>query len=133
MCPDDPRVDSLRRMTTPDAAAPDAPEDDLSQEAVRREKRARLLEEGHEPYPVVVARTHSLAAVREQWDHLETGEETQDVVGVAGRVEDRLEAHAFESDADRGVLLAAEPDLPHLRRPALQLAQRDVGLLAGDG
>ena len=55
------------------------------------------------------------------------------LVGVAGRVEDRLEAHAFESDADRGVLLAAEPDLPHLRRPALQLAQRDVGLLAGDG
>jgi lysyl-tRNA synthetase class 2 len=86
MCPDPTSVDSLRRMTTPDAAAPDSPEDDLSQEAVRREKRARLLDEGHEPYPVVVARTHSLAAVREQWDHLETGEETQDVVGVAGRV-----------------------------------------------
>ena len=31
-------------------------------------------------------RTHTLAEVREQWGHLETGEETQDVVGVAGRV-----------------------------------------------
>ncbi len=64
----------------------DAPDDRLSQESVRREKRARLLEEGHPPYPVVVARTHTLAEVREQWGHLETGEETQDVVGVAGRV-----------------------------------------------
>ena len=33
-----------------------------------------------------MARTHTLAEVREQWGHLETGEETQDVVGVAGRV-----------------------------------------------
>ena len=61
-------------------------DDDLSQEAVRREKRARLLDEGHDPYPVVVARTHTLAAVRDAWGHLETGEETQDVVGIAGRV-----------------------------------------------
>lgn len=66
---------------------PDSPaDDDLSQEAVRREKRERLLAEGHEAYPVGVARTHTLAQVREQWGHLETGEETQDVVGVAGRV-----------------------------------------------
>ena len=71
-------------MTDQPAAVP--ADDDLSQEAVRREKRERLLAEGHEPYPVVVARTHTLAQVREQWGHLETGEETQDVVGVAGRV-----------------------------------------------
>ena len=90
MCPNPTSVDSLRRMTTPDAAAPDSPEDDLSQEAVRREKRARLLDEGHEPYPVVVARTHSLAAVREQWDHLETGEETQDVVGMGVSQQDEV-------------------------------------------
>ncbi|WP_370247873.1 lysine--tRNA ligase [Nocardioides sp.] len=69
---------------TPAAEAPDA--DDLSQEAVRREKRARLLAEGKQAYPVAVARTHSLAAVREGWDHLEAGQETDDVVGVAGRV-----------------------------------------------
>ncbi|MEJ7834148.1 MAG: lysine--tRNA ligase [Nocardioides sp.] len=67
--------------------AEDASEDErLSQEAVRREKRARLLADGHPPYPVVVPRTHTLAEVREQWGHLETGEETTDVVGVAGRV-----------------------------------------------
>ncbi len=60
--------------------------DHLSQEDVRREKRARLLDQGRAPYPVEVPRTHSLAEVREQWGHLETGEETQDVVGVAGRV-----------------------------------------------
>ncbi len=64
---------------------PDAT-DDLSQEQVRREKRARLLAEGRDPYPVSVPRTHTLAEVREQWGHLESGEETQDVVTVAGRV-----------------------------------------------
>ena len=53
---------------------------------VRRDKRDRLLAEGRDPYPVSVPRTHTLAEVREQWGHLETGEETQDVVGVAGRV-----------------------------------------------
>ncbi len=53
---------------------------------VRLDKRARLLAEGREPYPVGVPRTHSLKAVRDEWDRLETGEETQDVVGVSGRV-----------------------------------------------
>ena len=53
---------------------------------VRHAKRERLLAEGKDAYPVGVARTHSLEEVREQWGHLETGEETQDVVGVAGRV-----------------------------------------------
>src|SRR4029450_3720470 len=53
---------------------------------VRLGKRARLLAEGREPYPVAVPRTHSLAAVRKQWGHLALGDETDDVVGVAGRV-----------------------------------------------
>src|SRR5690349_22342807 len=53
---------------------------------VRREKRDRLLAEGAQAYPVSVPRTHTLQEVREHWAHLETGEETQDVVGVAGRV-----------------------------------------------
>ena len=66
---------------------PDQPGPDLyDQMKVRRVKRQRLLDEGRQPYPVAVARTHSLEAVREQWGHLETGQETQDVVGVAGRV-----------------------------------------------
>ncbi|TQJ07753.1 lysyl-tRNA synthetase class II [Lapillicoccus jejuensis] len=72
-------------MTTTDAPveqASDLPE----QLRVRREKRQRMLDAGTAPYPVDVARTHTLADVREQWAHLEPGEETQDVVTVAGRV-----------------------------------------------
>ena len=65
---------------------PEDPSDLPEQLRVRQEKRARLLAEGREAYPVSVPRTHSLQQVREQWGHLETGEETQDVVGVAGRV-----------------------------------------------
>jgi lysyl-tRNA synthetase, class II len=66
---------------------PDQPELDLNdQMLVRREKRARLLDGGRQAYPVTVPRTHTLAEVREGWGHLEAGEETQDVVGVAGRV-----------------------------------------------
>lgn len=64
-----------------------APEIDLSeQQRIRREKRERLLEAGTPAYPVVVERTHSLAEVRSEWGHLETGQETDDVVSVAGRV-----------------------------------------------
>ena len=66
----------------PDVLTPTLPE----QIRVRQEKRARLLAEGREPYPVRVPRTHALREVRERWGHLETGEETEDVVGVAGRV-----------------------------------------------
>ncbi|MEI2776660.1 MAG: lysine--tRNA ligase [Tetrasphaera sp.] len=53
---------------------------------IRLAKRARLLAEGIEPYPVDVGRTHTLAEVRERWGGLATGEETEDVVTVAGRV-----------------------------------------------
>ncbi len=64
------------------ATEPDLPE----QLRIRREKRDRIVAAGGQAYPVAVGRTHSLAEVREQWGRLETGEETQDVVGVAGRV-----------------------------------------------
>ena len=61
--------------------------DDLPEQIrVRREKRARLLAEGGQPYPVVVPRTHELREVRRDWAHLSVGEETSDVVAVAGRV-----------------------------------------------
>lgn len=53
---------------------------------VRRDKRDRLLAQGVAPYPVSVGRTHSLREVVEGYAHLETGEETQDVVTVVGRV-----------------------------------------------
>ncbi len=68
----------------PDAAKS---EQDLSdQMKVRLAKRLRLLEDGKQAYPVGVARTHTLEQVRDQWGHLEAAEETQDAVGVAGRV-----------------------------------------------
>ena len=47
---------------------------------------SRILADGRAAYPVSVERTHSLAEVRERWGHLTAGEETEDVVGVAGRV-----------------------------------------------
>ena len=75
---------------------------------VRREKRERILDEGRQAYPVEVPRTHTLAEVRQQWavkpkeddpeaaeklaalpkgaTLLDVGEETDSVVGVAGRV-----------------------------------------------
>jgi lysyl-tRNA synthetase, class II len=72
---------------TPDETPTSLPEADLPEQMkVRREKRDRILAGGQQAYPVGVARTHTLADVRDQWGGLETGEETQDVVGVAGRV-----------------------------------------------
>jgi len=70
-----------------DTPAPGVPEIDLPEQMrVRRDKRARLLAEGREPYPVGVPRTHTLTEVREAYGHLQTAEETKDVVGVVGRV-----------------------------------------------
>ena len=61
--------------------------DDVPEQTrIRQQKRARLLEQGRQPYPVSVPRTHTLRQVREQWGDLETGAETQDRVGVTGRV-----------------------------------------------
>lgn len=92
------------------------PAQDLPEQLrIRREKRERILAEGRDAYPVEVPRTHTLAQVRELWavnkptnpqdtnpqdtstnattpahpagaTILEPGEETQDIVGVAGRV-----------------------------------------------
>ncbi|NGN93672.1 lysine--tRNA ligase [Nocardioides sp. KC13] len=77
-------------MTEQTTNAPDAPEVQQSlneQMLVRREKRERLLAEGKKAYAIEVGRTHTLAEVREAYeDKLEAGEETQDVVTVAGRV-----------------------------------------------
>ncbi|PZR51628.1 lysine--tRNA ligase [Xylanimonas oleitrophica] len=53
---------------------------------IRREKRERLLAKGVEAYPVGVPVTHTIAQVRGAYGHLEAGQETDDVAGVAGRV-----------------------------------------------
>ena len=70
----------------PDQTSAPAAETEPEQIRVRKDKRERLLAEGRPPYPVTVPRTHTLREVRAGWSHLQTGEETQDVVGVAGRV-----------------------------------------------
>ena len=65
--------------------APEA-DDTPEQVKVRQEKRARLLADGRQAYPVVLAITSTIAEIREKYSHLEAGDETQDEVGIAGRV-----------------------------------------------
>ncbi|MBV9321640.1 MAG: lysine--tRNA ligase [Mycobacterium sp.] len=66
----------------PPGAAADLPE----QFRIRRAKRARLAEQGHDPYPVTVERTHTLAQIRAAYPDLAADSTTGDLVGVAGRV-----------------------------------------------
>ena len=69
-------------MTAPLETPDDVPE----QIAIRRAKRERLLAAGVAPYPVSLPRTHTIPAVRAAYPDLAPGEETDDEVGVAGRV-----------------------------------------------
>jgi lysyl-tRNA synthetase class 2 len=63
------------------------PEDDLPEQMrVRRDKRARLLETGREPYPVTFPRTATLAEIRERFGALPTDTATGEKAGVTGRV-----------------------------------------------
>jgi lysyl-tRNA synthetase, class II len=67
----------------------DLPETDAAlpeQFRIRRDKRARLLAEGRDPYPVAIERTHTLAEVRAAHPNLTIDTATDDIVGVAGRV-----------------------------------------------
>jgi lysyl-tRNA synthetase class 2 len=76
-------------VTSPENSTPDAavPAEDLPEQLrIRREKRERLLAKGVEAYPVGVPVTQTIAQVREGYGHLEAGQETDDVAGVAGRV-----------------------------------------------
>jgi len=77
---------SVYSISVTDQPNPYEPADLSEQMQIRRDKRDRLLERGTPPYPITVGRTHSLADVRQQWSHLEPGEETVEIVGVAGRV-----------------------------------------------
>lgn len=69
-----------------DALSPSSEADLPEQMRIRRAKRDRLLDDGQQAYPVSVPITHTIGEVRARWGHLQTGEETQDVVGIAGRV-----------------------------------------------
>ena len=71
------------------SSADTPPQDDADlpeQLRIRRDKRARLLAQGHDPYPVAVPRTHTLAEVRARYPQLTADTTTGDVVGIAGRV-----------------------------------------------
>ncbi|HKF00262.1 MAG TPA: lysine--tRNA ligase [Actinomycetes bacterium] len=52
----------------------------------RREKLARLRAAGIDAYPVGFTRSHTLPEVRAGWERLDPGEESADVVRVAGRI-----------------------------------------------
>ncbi|WP_372699072.1 lysine--tRNA ligase [Arthrobacter sp. JSM 101049] len=73
-------------MTADQTPAAPASTETRDQRLVRLAKRAELLESGRDAYPVGVARTHTLLEIREKYGHLEAGQETEDVVGVAGRI-----------------------------------------------
>ena len=77
---------------TENAAAPEHfdafdEDDDLPEQLqVRHDKRARMLVEGHDPYPVSVPRTHSLAAIRAEFPELAPDTATGLTVSVVARV-----------------------------------------------
>ncbi len=71
-------------MTSPDSS--ETRDDIPEQFRIRQAKRERLLAEGREPYPAEVARTHTLAEVRQAYPDLPANSETGQHVGVAGRV-----------------------------------------------
>jgi len=72
---------------TLDGVTDASPELDLPEQIqVRMDKRAKILANGGQAYPVGVPVTAQIADVRSRYAELEDGEETADTVGVAGRV-----------------------------------------------
>ena len=61
-------------------------EDRSAVERARRVKLARLRAAGIDAFPVGFRRTHTLAEIRRGWHQLAAGEESGDVVRVAGRI-----------------------------------------------
>ncbi|HYY78587.1 MAG TPA: lysine--tRNA ligase [Actinomycetes bacterium] len=124
----------------------------------RRDKLARLRAAGVDPYPVGFRRSHTLAEVRRAWDGLEAGEESADVVRVAGRVllrrdmgrlgfwtlrqgDDELQAmltlqslgeRAFQEalELDTGDWVGVHGEVVRTRRGELSVKATDVFLLA---
>lgn len=113
------------------AASEDAATDLPEQFRIRRDKRARLVADGREPYPVAVGRTHTLAEVRAAHPDLPADATTEDVVGVAGRVifarnSGKL-CFATLQDGD-GTTLQAMISLDKVGRDALDAWKADVDL-----
>ena len=65
---------------------PQETDDVPEQFRIRQDKRQHLLDQGREPYPVEVPRTHSLAAIRSTYPDLPADAATGVSVGVTGRV-----------------------------------------------
>ena len=74
-------------MSSTDETRDTHDESDLPEQyRIRRDKRVRLLEQGRDPYPVAVDRTHTLAQLRAAYPDLAADTASGDVVGIAGRV-----------------------------------------------
>jgi lysyl-tRNA synthetase class 2 len=69
-------------VTPPESVDPDLPE----QFRIRQAKRADLLAQGRQPYPVDVPRTHTLLEIRQAYPDLPVDARTGEIVGVTGRV-----------------------------------------------
>ena len=68
-------------------AGPKNDDSDLPEQfRIRQAKRERLLADGRDPYPVEVARTHTLAELRIEYADLEVDTKSGLTVGIAGRV-----------------------------------------------
>ncbi len=74
-------------MTDAETTTPELTETEVSeQKAVRLEKRQRLIDSGAGAYPVSVAITTTIPAVRAQFSELEVDATTGVTVGLAGRI-----------------------------------------------
>ena len=79
-------VEVTTNLSSPQTT-PVSPTDDLPEQIkIRSDKRKRLLESGVNPYPVELPITSTIEEVRAKYGNLELGEETDDVVGLSGRV-----------------------------------------------
>lgn len=98
---------------------------------IRRDKRARLFAEGHDPYPVAIERTHTLAEIRAAYPDLPIDTVTEDVVGIAGRVVFARNTgklcFATLQDGD-GTRLQVMISLDKVGRQALEAWKADVDL-----
>ncbi|MFF4607126.1 bifunctional lysylphosphatidylglycerol synthetase/lysine--tRNA ligase LysX [Streptomyces sp. NPDC001339] len=85
-----PSLDELGLVQAAPATEEELREQELAalpeQVQVRHRKLERLREEGTDPYPVGVERTHTLGEVREDYPDLEPGTRTGKSVSIAGRV-----------------------------------------------
>ena len=73
-------------MTTDQNPAAEEVDDLPEQMQVRHEKRAAILANGQDAYPVRVPVTTTIPVVRDKYAHLVAEQESGDTVGIAGRV-----------------------------------------------